>query len=79
MTVLSAWGLRRKAPGLPRSFWIPWGKTGLIYAVGAPLLMSGVALLASDRFGLRWGSLLIVLGPVAYLAVLRFVQSPPAT
>ena len=79
MTVLSAWGLRRKAPELPRSFWIPWGNQGLIYAVGAPLLMSGVALLASDRFGLRWGSLLIVLGPVAYLVVRRFVQSPPAT
>jgi amino acid transporter len=71
LTVLSGWKLRRKAPELPRAFRIPWGQTGLTYAVAAPLLMSGVALLGSDRFGLRWGALALVLGPVAYLVLRR--------
>ena len=71
LTVLSGWKLRHKAPELPRAFRIPWGRTGLAYAVVAPLLMSGVALLGSDRFGLRWGALALVLGPVAYLVLRR--------
>jgi len=29
--------------------------------------MSGVALLGSDRFALRWGPVAILLGPIAYL------------
>ena len=69
MTVLSAWRLRRTLPDLPRPFRIPWGRTGLLYVVGAPLVMSGVALLGSDRFALRWGPVAILLGPVAYLFV----------
>jgi amino acid transporter len=66
MTVLSAWQLRRKRPDLERAFRIPWGRKGLGYAVLAPLIMSGVALIASDRFGLKYGPLLLLLGPVAY-------------
>ena len=66
LTFLAAWQLRRKRPDLPRSFRIPWGKKGLLYVVVAPLLMSGVALLGSDRFGLRWGPVALLLGPVAY-------------
>jgi amino acid transporter len=66
MTVLSAWQLRRKRPDLERAFRIPWGRKGLVYAVLAPLLMSGVALIASDRFGLKYGPLVLLLGPVAY-------------
>lgn len=69
MTVLAAWRLRRKLPELPRAFRIPWGHKGLMYAVGAPLLMSGVALLGSDRFGLRWGPVALLLGPLVYLAI----------
>jgi len=69
MTVLSSWRLRRTLPDLPRPFRIPWGRTGLLYVVGAPLVMSGVALLGSDRFALRWGPVAILLGPVAYLFV----------
>ena len=67
LTVLSAWRLRQKAPELPRAFRIPWGKNGLMYAVLAPVLMSGVALLGSDPFGWRWGPVALLLGPVAYI------------
>ena len=71
MTVLSAWRLRQTVPDLPRPFRIPWGRAGLFYVVGAPLVMSGVALLGSDRFALRWGPVAILLGPIAYLFVRR--------
>ncbi|HZD30927.1 MAG TPA: APC family permease [Candidatus Angelobacter sp.] len=66
LTVLSAWQLRRKRPEMPRAFRIPGGKAGLAYAVAAPVAMSAVALLASDRFGLIWGPFLLVLGVAAY-------------
>jgi amino acid transporter len=67
LTVLSGWKLRRKAPDLPRAFRIPWGQKGLMYAVLAPILMSGLALLGSDSFGLHWGPAALLLGPVAYI------------
>ena len=67
LTVLSAWRLRHKHPDWARPFRIPWGKKGLLYAVAAPVLMSGISLVASDRFALRWGPLALVLGPVVYL------------
>jgi amino acid transporter len=67
MTVLSAWQLRRTRPDLERAFRIPWGSKGLAYAVIAPLIMSGFALIASDRFGLKYGPVVLLLGPVAYL------------
>ncbi len=66
LTVLSAWQLRRIQPGMKRAFRIPWGKAGLIYAVAAPVVMSAVALLASDRFGLMWGPVVLALGLAAY-------------
>ena len=66
MTVLSAWQLRRTAPEMPRTFRIPGGKAGLVYAVAAPVVMSAVALLASDRFGMIWGPVVLVLGVGAY-------------
>jgi amino acid transporter len=68
LTVLSAWQLRRKKPELARPFRIPWGRTGLGYVVIAPLVMSVVAMLGSDRFSLRWGPTALALGPLAYLA-----------
>ena len=71
MTVLAAWRLRRTQPDLPRPFRIPWGRTGLLYVVGAPLVMAGVALLGSDRFALQWGPVAILLGPIAYVFVRR--------
>ena len=71
MTVVSAWRLRKTLPELPRPFRIPWGRSGLLYVVGAPLVMSGVALLGSDRFALRWGPVAILVGPLMYLFVRR--------
>jgi len=67
LTVLSAWRLRQTSPDLARPFRIPWGRAGLFYVVAAPLVMSAVALLGSDRFALHWGPVAILLGPVAYL------------
>jgi amino acid transporter len=66
LTVLAAMRLRRTQPHLPRPFRIPWGRAGMAYVVGAPLVMSCVALLGSDRFALRWGPVPLLLGPIAY-------------
>lgn len=71
MTVLAAWRLRQTKPEMPRSFVIPGGRKGLIYAVGAPLLMGCAALLGSDRFALLWGPVVIALGPAAYFILRR--------
>jgi amino acid transporter len=76
MTVLSAWRLRQTKPEMARSFVIPGGRKGLLYAVGAPLLMSCVALLGSDRFALLWGPIAILLGPVAYFFLRRRGRAP---
>lgn len=75
MTVLSAYRLRRSHPEMPRVFRIPWGGKGLAYAVWAPVLMSGVALLGSDKFGLHWGPIALLLGPLAYLVFRRKPQA----
>lgn len=66
LTVLSAWKLRRTRPDLKRSFTIPGARAGLLYVVGAPVVMALVALLGSDRFGLIGGFIAIVLGPLVY-------------
>jgi amino acid transporter len=71
LTFLAAWQLRRKMPDLKRPFRIPGGRKGLVYAVGAPLIVSGVALLGSDQFGTRWGPVALLLGPVAYVFIRR--------
>jgi len=76
MTVLAAWRLRQTKPDMPRSFVIPGGRKGLLYAVGAPLLMGCVALLGSDRYALLWGPVVIALGPVAYFLLRRRVTTP---
>jgi amino acid transporter len=73
LTVLSAWRLRQEQPALARPSRIPWGRTGLFYVVAAPLAMSVVAMLGSDRFSLLWGPLALALGPLAYL-LLRSAQ-----
>jgi amino acid transporter len=67
LTVVVAWKLRRKAPDLSRPFRIPWGRAGLFYVVAAPLVMSVVAMLGSDRFSLKWGPAALALGPLAYV------------
>lgn len=66
LTVLSAWGLRRKNPDLPRSFRIPAGNAGLLYVVIAPIAMAALSLLGSDAFARRWGPVALLLGPVVY-------------
>jgi amino acid transporter len=66
LTVLAAWQLRRTQPDIARPFRIPWRRTGLAYAVIAPLMMSVVALEGSDPFARRWGPVAVLLGPVIY-------------
>jgi amino acid transporter len=66
LTVLAAWKLRKTQPGKPRPFRIPWGKAGLAYVVIAPILMTIVALVFSDKFALKWGPVPVALGVVAY-------------
>jgi len=71
MTVLAAWQLRRKMPELKRPFVIPGGKLGLIAAVVAVVIMSAVALLGSDKYGLRWGPVALAAGPLVYWLIGR--------
>ncbi len=69
MTVLSAWGLRRKRPDLPRGFIIPGGNLGLLYVVAMPIAMTYVVLRYSDPVALRWGPWALGAGPVVYFVV----------
>ena len=66
LTVLASWRLRRAQPDLRRPFRIPWGRAGLVYVIAAPLVMSAVALVASDPFARKWGPVPVLLGPVVY-------------
>ncbi len=66
LTVLSVWRLRRKFPKMARPFRIPWGGTGLLYVVLAPIAMGLLALVCSDPFALKWGPLPVLLGVAAY-------------
>ena len=56
LTVLSAWGLRRKRPDLPRAFRIPGGNLGLIYVIAMPLVMTCVVLRYSDPIAHTMGA-----------------------
>lgn len=71
LTVLSAWKLRRTRPEMPRSFLIPGGYLGLVYVVGAPVVMAMVALLGGDRFATIGGVVAMLIGPAVYLALNR--------
>jgi amino acid transporter len=75
MTVLAAWQLRLKKPEMPRPFVIPGGHMGLVYAVVAVMLMSAVALLGSDRYGLVWGPIALAAGPVVYWILRKTMSS----
>jgi len=66
MTVLSAWGLRNKRPDLPRAFRIPAGRSGLVYVIVLPTVMTAIALYFSDPVALRWGPWALAAGPVVY-------------
>ncbi|MFY9912279.1 MAG: APC family permease [Candidatus Sulfotelmatobacter sp.] len=67
LTVLSGWKLRRTRPEMPRAFVVPGGSIGLLYVVGAPVIMAIVALLGGDRFATIGGAIAMLLGPVVYL------------
>ena len=69
LTVLAAWQLRRTKPDMPRPFVIPGGRAGLIYSVAAVLIMSAVALVGSDPYGLLWGPVALAVGPVVYFGL----------
>jgi amino acid transporter len=82
MTVLAAWGMRRKHPELPRLFRIPGGSVGLWLAIVLPVAMTYIALRYSDPVAERWGPVALLLGPAVYgliklrkLFALRFAQS----
>src|SRR5947209_1676799 len=68
LTVLSAWKLRRSRPELHRSFVVPGGRAGLLYVVGAPVLMAIIALLGGDWFATIGGAIAMLTGPLVYWA-----------
>jgi len=72
LTVLAAWGLRRKRPDLPRAFRIPGGNLGLAYVIAMPVAMTYVVLRYSDPIALRWGPWALAAGPVVYFVVRWF-------
>ena len=71
LTVLAAWQLRRKRPEMKRPFLIPGRRMGLIYAVAAPVVMSVVAMLGSDRYGTVGGLAGLAAGPLVYWGLRR--------
>jgi len=72
LTVLASWRLRKTQPDLPRPFRIPWGRTGLLYVVVAPLVMSVVALVGSDPFARKWGPVPVLLALPVYFLIWAF-------
>jgi amino acid transporter len=78
LTVLSAWKLRRTQPELKRPFRIPGGRAGLLYVVGAPVVMALVALLGSwnDQVALVGGAIAILIGPAVY-GICRLAKTTP--
>ena len=74
LTVLSAWGLRRKHPHLPRPFRIPGGNLGLVYVIAMPVAMTALALFNSEPIAKRWGPWALAAGPVAYYVVKWFAK-----
>src|SRR5258706_4588133 len=72
LTVLSAWGLRRKRPDLPRAFLVPGGNVGLVYVIAMPLGMTCVALRYSAAIAMHWGPWPLAAGPAVYSVVKWF-------
>jgi amino acid transporter len=75
LTVLSAWGLRRKRPDLPRAYRIPGGSLGLLYVIALPSVMTYIVLRYSDPVAMRWGPWALLLGPAVYVLVKLFGKS----
>src|SRR5271157_3414203 len=74
LTVLSAWGLRRKQPDLPRAFRIPGGNLGLLYVIVLPLAMTCVALFNSPQIARLSGPCILAAGPFVYFVVKWFAK-----
>lgn len=74
LTVLSAWGLRRKRPDLPRAFRIPGGNFGLFYVIALPLAATYVVLRYSAPIAMRWGPWALAAGPAVYFVVKWFAR-----
>ena len=64
-------GCSMTQPEKLRPFRIPGGNAGLAYVVIAPILMTIVALVFSDKFALKWGPVPVGLGVVAYFVFPR--------
>ena len=72
LTVLAAWGLRKKYPDLPRAFRVPGGNIGLWVVIILPLMMTLVMLRYSDPFAQKYGAVGLALGLVVYAGLLPF-------
>ena len=78
LTVLAVWRLRQLQPELERPFRIPGKMAGLAYVVLAPIVMSVIALVGSDKFALKWGPVPVALGVLLYFVFAKlkaFVES----
>lgn len=71
LTLLAAWGLRRRMPDATRTFRIPGGKLGLLAAILFPAILCAIKIFYSEPLVFRYSPLLLAAGPVAYL-VLRY-------
>ena len=74
LTVLSAWGLRRKRPDPPRAFRIPGGRFGLAYVIALPILMTYLTLRYSEPIAKQWGPWALALGPIVYFVTQWFAK-----
>jgi amino acid transporter len=71
LTVLAVWRLRQLRPELNRPFRIPGKATGLAYVVIAPIVMSVIALVGSDKYALKWGPVPVALGVLLYFVLAK--------
>jgi len=81
LTLLAAWGLRRRMADAPRAFRIPGGTLGLAATIILPAILCGVKIYNSEPYVFRYAPWLLAGGPVTYL-VLRYVfrlKPSPAT
>ena len=65
LTLLSFWKLRRKAPGMPRSFRVGGGSLGQAVVVLVPIALFLWALYHSETTATHWGLLALAAGPLA--------------
>src|SRR6058998_1591188 len=72
LTLLAAWGLRRKMANAPRSFRIPGGTVGLAATIILPAILCGIKIYNSEPYVFRYAPWLLAGGPVAYV-ILRYV------